>query len=401
MEPEQQGAAGEFTLLSRNFVFICVATFFYFGSFYLLLPTLPQYVALLGGTPGQVGLVMGFFTLASVVVRPFFGKMTDRRGRKIFMLLGSGFFIVFPVLYSLLSAVTPLYLVRIAHGLAHASFLAASAAYLADLAPPARRGEVLGIYGTSSVVAMALFPAWGAALVESSAGFGRLFTVSAFAAAAGFLAVAATGEIRSRAGQRGRPPGILEVGRRRGVLVPSLALFSGATAYGAVVTFLPLFAPQRGIANFGIFFTVYAVSTILSRVVAGRISDRVGRGKVIVPFMLVLAAAVFTLPFLSSTRLLVLTAILFGFGFGSFMPTLNALVVDFTPPPERGSALAFFTSFMDIGITAGSMALGFIGEGFGYPVMYFLCGAVVLAGLAVFAAFLKPRPELSGGAGEA
>jgi len=43
------------------------------------------------------------------------------------------------------------------------------------------------------------------------------------------------------------------------------------------------------------------------------------------------------------------------------MPTLNALVVDLSPPHERGSALAFFTSFMDVGITTGVMALGFIG----------------------------------------
>ncbi|MBC7105699.1 MAG: MFS transporter, partial [Firmicutes bacterium] len=75
----------EFRLWSRNFVAACAAQFFYFGSFYLLIPTLPQYVAGLGGTLSQVGVVMGLFTLAAVVLRPYFGRLGDRYGRKVFM----------------------------------------------------------------------------------------------------------------------------------------------------------------------------------------------------------------------------------------------------------------------------------------------------------------------------
>lgn len=383
----------EFRLWSKNFVLICLANFCYFGSFYFLLPTLPQYVAVLGGTPGQVGLVMGFFTLASVVVRPYFGKTADRRGRKLFMLLGSGFFILFPVIYNYVLAVVPLYLVRAAHGLAHASFLSGSMAYVADMAPPNRRGEVIGIYGTSNVVAMALFPAWGAAIIKDTGSFPYLFMVSAITAAVGFAAITLLGDIRPLAGPGLKHLSIMETGRRRGVLIPSLALFSGATSYGALLTFLPLFAPQRGLNDFGIFFTVYAASTILSRVAAGRLSDRIGRRKVIIPFMIVLAVAVFLLPFMNSLWMLAVIGVLFGLGFGSFYPTLNALVVDLTPPPERGGALAFFTAFMDVGITTGSMVLGFAGGLLGYPVMYGLCGVIVLAGLITFAAFLRPRDK--------
>ena len=65
-----------------------------------MIPTLPQYVNLLGGSPGQIGLLMGFFTLASVIIRPALGKLADRRGRKLFMLIGSGFFVLFPLIYN-------------------------------------------------------------------------------------------------------------------------------------------------------------------------------------------------------------------------------------------------------------------------------------------------------------
>lgn len=72
-----------FSLLSRNFICICLSSFLYFGSFYLFaLPVLPQFVAWLGGTTSQIGLVTGFFTMMSVITRPYFGKLADKYGRK-------------------------------------------------------------------------------------------------------------------------------------------------------------------------------------------------------------------------------------------------------------------------------------------------------------------------------
>lgn len=383
-----------FRLFSKNFILLCLANFFYFGSFYFLLPTLPQYVDLLGGSPAQVGMVMGWFTLAAVAARPFFGKMVDRYGHKRFMILGSVLFVLFFIVYNYIQSLNILYIARAAHGLAHACFMAASSAYIADVAPPHRRGEVIGVYGTSNIVAMALFPAWGTALVSASGNFNNLFTLAALAAGISLASVIFLKEINQGAGKNFKPAGVIEVGRRRGVLVPSLALFGGATAYGAVITFLPLFAPQRGIIDFGLFFSVYAISTIFSRVSVGKLSDRIGRRKLIIPFMALVAIAVFLMPGLDSPAKLAVIGGLFGFGFGAFMPTLNALVVDYTPQQDRGSALGFFTSFMDLGITAGAIVLGVVGEQFGFETMFYLGSAGVILGLLVFALLLGPSPSL-------
>jgi len=380
----------EFRLTSKNFIAICAAAFFYFGSFQILIPTMPQYVAHLGGSPSQVGLVIGLFTLVAVIVRPYFGKLADRHGRKPFMVGGTAFFFLLPLLYNHLNSVPPLYAARSLHGLAHASFMAAANAYIADLAPPHRRGEVIGIYGTFSVLALAIFPAVGTAIIGRYGNFAYLFAVSATAGLFALLATTVLGETRRSPGAQNPPPRLLEVGRQKGVLIPSLTLFCGALSYGTVITFLPLFAPSRGVTNFGIFFTVYAASTIFSRVVAGRVSDRIPRQKLVPPFMLILLAGVLLLPSLHSMSLLLIIAVLFGLGFGSFMPVLNALVVDLTPPYARGSALAFFTSFMDVGITAGAMVLGPIGDKFGYPAMFYTAAAVVAAGFLVFLLTLKP-----------
>ena len=379
-----------FSFFSRSFLLTFGSNLLYFGSFYLLLPTMPQFVDSLGGSPAQIGLVMGFFTIAAVLVRPKLGQLADSYGRKRMMMAGSGLFSLIFLLYLLAQSIVPLYAIRILHGIAHAGFLAASAAYVADLAPPARRGEVIGMYGTSNVVAMAVFPAVGTEIIRTSGSFPQLLAVSAAVSAIAFGLTAGLNEIKDRHSGALKRESIFKVGARREVLIPSLALFAGATAYGATLTFLPIFAPERGIADFGVFFTVFAAATLISRILSGRLSDRIGRYKVILPFMLLVVIAVYMLPSLNGKLLLMAVGGCFGLGFGAFMPTLNALVVDKTPPAERGSALGFFTSFMDLGIAAGSVILGLVGGLYGYPVMFYTAGTIMLLGIVLFAIYMNP-----------
>jgi predicted MFS family arabinose efflux permease len=82
--------------------------------------------------------------------------------------------------------------------------------------------------------------------------------------------------------------------------------------------------------------------------------------------------------------MLVLIGACFGMSFGTYMPTLNALIVDETPPRDRGPAIAFFTAFMDVGITTGSVLLGVAAEFWGYAVMFTIGGFVVVGGLLLF-----------------
>ena len=381
---------GEFRLWSRNFIFVCLSSFLYFGSFYLLLPVLPQYVSSLGGTVSQIGLVMGAFTMASVVIRPYFGKLADYYGRKTFMLLGAGLFAFLFLGYGLVETVIPLYVLRIIHGIAHGTYLAAAFAYVADLAPVQRRGEVMGVYGISNVISMSLFPAVGSAIITYTHDFFILFVMAGITGSAAFLAILFIDEGKPQ-GHTGRSS-LMAIARHRMVLLASLTLFTAATAYGAIITFLPVYAPERGLTNFGVFFTAYAAFTLISRVAAGKLSDRFGRRKVIIPFMMLIALAMFLLPMLEELYLLILIGCCFGLGFGAFMPALNAFVIDETSPQERSSALAFFTSAMDVGITTGAVALGLIGEYWGYASMFIIGGVIVVCGIVLFYQFAKGSP---------
>lgn len=376
------------SIWSRNLVLACMANFLYFGSFYVLLPTLPQFVASLGGTASQIGLVMGVFTLMSVLIRPQFGKLIDIHGRKKFMLFGAGLFSMLFVVYGQLHSILPLCLARALHGIAHGSYMAASFAYVADLAPPDKRGQVMGIYGVANVISMAIFPAAGSAFITNINSFPLLFAFSTVLAAGAFVCVCFLQEV-PHAGNKGGTVSLLSAVRQRSVLIASLTLFSASTVYGAVVTFLPVYAPQKGLTNVGIFFSTYAIFTFVSRLMAGKLSDRVGRRAIILPFLLLVAAAAFLLSFLQGIYLLMLIGACFGLGFGAFMPALNAYVVDETTPGQRASALAFFTAFMDLGITSGALILGVVGQFWGYATMFGVGGIVIVAGVLLFGMYGK------------
>ncbi|WP_277657343.1 MFS transporter [Seleniivibrio woodruffii] len=380
----------EFKLTSKNFVLICISGFMYFGSFYFLLPTIPQYVVQIGGNAGQIGIVIGFFTLTSVILRPYFGRLADDYGRKKLAMLGAGLFSLLFVFYSQAQSVMPLYGLRLLHGVAHGCYLAAAMAYVADLAPADRRGEVMGVYGVANVFAMALFPAWGSHIISTTHDFNRLFTLSAVTALLAFLALVLIDEQKPDL-HGGKKAGIFEAGFKPPVLAASITFFSAATVYGTVVTFLPVYAPQRGITDIGMFFTVYAVFTLVSRITAGKLSDRYGRRKVVIPFLVILAVATFCLPLLSDVYMLGFIGGLFGLGFGAFMPALTAYVVDKTEPRERAGALAFFSSFMDVGITTGAIVLGVISGFIGFQAMYVLAGIILCCGIVFFAVYTRKQ----------
>lgn len=381
-----------FSLLSKNFILICLSGFFYFGSFYFLLPTIPQFVAKLGGTTSQIGLVIGLFSMATVIFRPYCAKLADRHGRKKMMIIAAGLFAMLFMFYDQVHEITPLYVLRVVHGIALGSYLAAAYAYVADFAPIDRRGEVMGVYGVANVVAMALFPAWGSMIIADTQDFSRLFFLATITGGAAFFAAIFIDELKPEE-RRHNPVSLRKVACKPAVLVASMTFFSAAIVYGAVITFLPVYAPERGITDIGIYFTTYALFTLFSRLIAGKLSDRYGRRKVILPFLMLLAIAMFLLPFLNSILMLVVIGGCFGLGFGAFMPALSAFVVDRTSAPERASALAFFTAFMDIGIMTGALFLGIIGEYWGYGLMYGVGGIIVCLGVVLFAIGSKEAPK--------
>ncbi|HTX70073.1 MAG TPA: MFS transporter [Thermoleophilia bacterium] len=371
-------------IFSRDFSLAIVANLFSFCSMYLLLATLPLYVVAIGGSVSDAGIVLACFTLTAVIVRPWIGRLSDRRAKKAIMIAGAVITAASSLLYEPAHAVPLLMAVRVLHGVGWAAFGTAASALAADLAPPSRRGEAMGYFGVGMNVAMAIGPALGVFLVGRT-GYGALFLTAMVLSAAAALATVGIADPGHKphgsAIRRGWRSFILP-----SALFPSAVLFTNALTYASVVALLPLFAEEAKLGNPGLFFTVFSVVVLVLRGPLGRLSDRRGRVVVVAPGLLFTFVALLVLSRAESTAALLVAAVLYAIGVGAAQPTLMAMTVDRAGPEERGAAMGTFTTAMDLGIGLGSIVWGMMAQAFGFQAMYVAASLMGLVGVAVLLA---------------
>jgi predicted MFS family arabinose efflux permease len=115
---------------------------------------------------------------------------------------------------------------------------------------------------------------------------------------------------------------------------------------------------------------------------------------VIVPGIILTAAALALLPLAYDFPHFVISASLFGLGFGSAQPATMALLIDRVRPEQRGLATSTYFTGFDAGIATGACMAGVISQNWGFGAMWPLAAACTLLGLAGI--LLEPRPGYSG-----
>src|SRR5206468_358029 len=226
-----------------------LGAFAFFLSFFLLLAVLPLYARAVGVGDRAIGGVLGAFAFASMLMRPWAGWAADRHGRRPLMLAGGLVFVVASLAYNVTAGALGLLAVRVLHGCGMGLYPTAASAVVADLAPPDRRGAVMGTFGAAANIAMALGPIAGIAITDRL-GFVSVFWLAGCVAA---VAVLLTRRLPETARRREKIPFTPGAMVSVEALVPSAVLFLVMLGYGALVTFLPIRARDQDV-NPGLFF---------------------------------------------------------------------------------------------------------------------------------------------------
>lgn len=366
---------------------------FLFTGFYFLLPTFPIFVRQLGANETQIGIAAGLFTLAAVVFRPIVGELIDRYGRRAFVIWGLVFFIVSIYAYEWVGGLLVLFVLRIVHGMSWAFSTTSISAATTDIIPASRRGEGMGWFGMAMTSAMAIGPLLGVWIMEHFS-FHTLFLTAAILSAIA-LTLAASNRMPYRVSNQKRRIVFFEK-----PLLPIMALiFFLTVSYGGITTFLPLFAESLSV-NAGLFFLIYAIMLTLIRPVAGIISDKYGETVVILPALAVTASAMIVLAFSAGPVGIFAAAVLYGIGFGSAQPSLQAAALHLADPQRKGAANASFLTAFDLGIGLGSILLGAVSQLMGYSQLFLLSAFSIAIALIIFTPIvgrmLKNQREKSG-----
>lgn len=372
---------------TKDFILIVFANFFIFLGFQMTLPTIPLFVENLGGNDQLIGYVVGIFTFSSLLLRPFAGNLLETKGRGFVYLIGLAIFVLSVGSFGFLMSIALLFLMRVIQGVGWGFSTTASGTIATDLIPASRRGEGMGYFGLSGNLALAFGPSLGLILANPNIlSFKSFFFICA---GLGFVALLLSSRINYKKVERNQEKKKVKLDLyEKGALKPSLLLFFITVTFGGIASFLPLFTAEKHIEGIQVYFLIYALALMVTRTFAGQLYDRKGHQAVFIPGTLLVLAAMVLLAWLPNSAVLFTAAALYGLGFGSVQPALQAWAIEKAPINRRGMANATFFSFFDLGVGLGAMVFGQIGHLFGYSSIYKAAAISVFISILLYVFFL-------------
>ena len=383
LPPVRSIAASRPRLVSGRFAAALLSSFGALTSFYLLLSVTPMYAVSAGAGSAGAGLVTGSLMLTTVLAEFASPRLLGRFGyRAVFaagaLLLGG------PAPALLLPhSMATIIVVSIARGIGFGLSTVVIGALVAASVPAERRGEGIGLAGVVACVPAIVALPSGVWLAQN-AGYAVVVAITAISALAPLAATPWLADPARQQAEAGpaddSPNGLLGSLRSGGMLRPGLVFAATTVAAGVVASFLPLAAGvSAGVATLGLF--AQAVTATASRWWAGRRGDRHGHAGLLIPGLLIAAAGMASLIWVSAPVAVIAGMCLFGIGFGIAQNVTFALMIDRAPGSGYGTASALWNLAYDAGYGTGPIVFGVFVAHTGYPVAFALTGLLVLAAL--------------------
>ncbi len=387
MTPERAAFAGIFIVTALGMLSIGAT-----------LPVLPRYVTgPLDSGDVAVGIVTGAFAVTGLIVRPFAGRFADARGRRPAVLLGAALATVAAALYFVPAGVPDLVVARLFLGAGEGLIYTAGAAWVVDLAPPERRGQIIGWYGLSIWGGLSIGPAIGELILQAW-GFNAVWAFALAAPLAGALiALRIPESFRPQEEHKARGPLIA-----REAIRPGLAFACGTVGFAAVSGFIVLMLESRGLGSGTLVFTAFAATVVGVRLLGGNLPDRFGGARCALVAGIVEAAGLAAIAAAQTLPVAILGGMAMGGAFALLLPSLALIALDNVPIERRGATMGTLTAFFDLGVGIGAPLCGFAASIAGYGAAFWV-SALFALGLAALAALagrrrpMAPAPEPSPG----
>jgi MFS family permease len=291
----------------------------------------------------------------------------------------SGFLYLVPL------GIPGLILARLLLGAGEGTVFTAGSAWIVDLAPPERRGRVIGLYGLAVWSALSVGPLIGELLLHAS-GYTLVWVFAAVMPLLGAL-------IATRLPDPFHP---LPKGEHhpliaREAVLPGTALALASIGYAAIAAFVVLHLDHRGVGHGAAVFGAFATMVVLTRLVGGDLPDRVGPGRVATAAAGAEALGLATIAVATNLPVALLGALAMGAAFSLLYPSLSLIVVSRIPDTRRGAALGTFTAFFDAGVGLGAPLAGIAAALTSYEGAFLLAAAIALVSMATTAFVIAPR----------
>ena len=368
---------------TKNFVLLILSNFLMYITYYAILAALPIYLVTdLHASKMQVGIVVGAYTIASVLVRPFSGFALDKFGRRTIFLSAL-------IIYSLLFAgylvaltITSIIFLRFAQGLTWGITTVSGSTIAIDNIPSSKRGEGIGYFALSTTLGMSVGPIIGLFICHEW-GYIAMFVSGCFISVIS-LAFAYAIHLRKR----------FLVGKRiqlnwnslfeKSSIRPSINVFITMIAYGGLLSFIALYGREIGIQNSSLYFLIFSIGIAAARLTAGKEFDKKGPRRIITVCLILLIIGFPLLALAKDAVLFYLSAVIIGFGNGVIFPTFQSMVNNLADSVHRGIANSTLYTAVDLGMGFGMIMAGLIAQHMSISAIFWISSVVCVTGLIFF-----------------
>ena len=366
-------------LVTPVFLLVMLSTLAYFTAIGVITPTLPRYVeGPLGSGSLAVGLTTGSFALSAVLLRPFVGRVSDRRGRRLLITFGGILVGVAMGSYALSHELWSLIGLRVVTGIGEAFYYVGAASVINDIAPDNRRGEALSYFSLALFGGLAIGPVVGETVLDV-AGFSSVWLVAgACSLSAGLLGFLVP-ETRPEGAKDHKPGRLLH----RAALLPGAVLGTNIWALATFSSFIPLYALQIGLHGSRFVFVVNSAVILAIRSLGARLPDRLGPRRSSRIALSCTVVGLTTIGVWAQPVGLFLGTIVYSVGHALAFPALMTLAIGSAPVSERGAVVGTFTAFFDLSFGVGAVSAGVIASALGYRGAFVAAGFVALCGIGL------------------
>lgn len=343
------------------------------------------YLKGLGMGQSNIGLVLGLFSLAALVVRPFISPFLQPSNARRWIFWGVLGTVACLLSYNLAHSFAALTVLRLAHGSFYVLMAAAAMSALTGCIPPSRSGQAFGVVGVVVLLPFALVPPLLPTLERLLGGYLAVLTVTTIPVAGIILLLPLIHPVHAEGG------GAYAFNRRElaanlkhpmilSLMGLSLVMYS---AFSILFYYIGDFGKGLSLATPGLFFTLSSAAEIAIRLGLGSYLDRVGKKGAMVLSLGVLAGAYLALPHVHHPWFFFGLAVVFGLAWGVLVPSVSALIFDISEPRFRALNTNLGFEMMQGGYFIGPFLGGVLLEATGYGVLFTACAGVCLLGLGL------------------
>lgn len=361
----------------------------------IIIPVMPVFATELGANGLALGMIIAAFSVSRGLLQPVVGNLSDRWGRKGFLVTGLFVYGVVGLLIPQAGSITNLLLIRAFQGVGSAMIVPIGMAYMSVLAPPGQEGRYQSYLNIAIFCGIGCGPVIGG-IVSDLLGFESVFYVMAALSFGAFILVlknmpAQQAQVKASAtGLLKSLQMMMQSRLTRGILLARLVTM---VIMVPSMAFLPLLMTQTiGASGLQIGFVI-ACRTLVNAVLqvpAGKVADKYNKLFLLITGCICLSGVIMLIPFMKTFVMFLLIYCLLGLGEAIIWPVLGAYAsIEGRKRYGHGTMMGVFSLAMSGGIMAGAMLAGFSMDVWGIEFAYFVTAATVLIGTSVAALLIR------------